>query len=96
VPNGKIVGLSKFGRLVNCFAHRLQVQERLTNQIADTIDEVLKPKGVGVVIRCEHFCMATRGVHMPGVFTTSNALRGSFLSDGVVRSEFLSLARQKG
>jgi GTP cyclohydrolase I len=95
IPNGKIVGLSKIPRLVNIFAKRLQVQERLTNQIADALMEHLQPQGVGVVIRCEHFCMATRGVHTPGVFTTSSALRGLFLDSHQVRAEFLSLAQER-
>lgn len=92
LPNERILGLSKIPRLVNIFARRLQVQERLTCQIADTLMEHLKPKGVGVVIRAEHFCMATRGVHTPGVFTTTSAMRGIFLEEHSVRTEFLSLA----
>lgn len=95
IPNGRIVGLSKIPRLVNIFAKRLQVQERLTNQIADALWEHLEPKGVGVVIRAEHFCMATRGVHTPGVFTTTSALRGLFLEAPSVRAEFLSLANPR-
>lgn len=93
IPAGKIVGLSKLARLVNVFAYRLQVQERLTCQIADALMTHLKPRGCGVVIRAEHFCMATRGVHAPGVFTTTNALRGLFLQPGP-REEFLALARR--
>ena len=91
IPNGRIVGLSKIVRLVNVYAKRLQVQERLTNQIADAMMGGLAPKGVGVLIRAEHFCMATRGVHTPGVFTTTSTLRGIFM-DPAVRGEFLSLA----
>ena len=94
LPDGRIVGLSKLPRVVNIYAKRLQVQERLTNQIADAILTNLKPKGVGVIIRCEHFCMATRGVHAPGVWTTTSALRGVFLLPEV-RAEFLAL-HQKG
>lgn len=93
VPDGKIVGLSKIPRLVNVFAKRLQVQERLTNQIADAMMHHLRPKGVGVIIRAEHFCMSTRGVHTPGVFTTTSALRGVF-TDLRARSEFLSLGQR--
>jgi len=93
IPNGRIVGLSKIPKLVNAFAKRLQVQERLTNQIADAMMEHLQPKGVGVIIRAEHFCMATRGVHTPGVFTTTSALRGNFY-DRDVRAEFLALRKE--
>lgn len=93
IPAGRIIGLSKVPKLVNAFSKRLQVQERLTNQIADAMTEHLKPKGVGVVIRAEHFCMATRGVHAPGVFTTTCALRGVFREPGA-REEFLSFARK--
>lgn len=93
IPNGKIVGLSKLARLVNVFAHRLQVQERLTCQIADALMEHLQPHGCGVVVRAEHFCMTTRGVHTPGVFTTTSALRGIFLQPGP-REEFLALAQR--
>lgn len=90
IPNGRIIGLSKIPRLVNIFAKRLQVQERLTNQIADSLMQYLEPKGVGVVIRAEHMCMSTRGAHVPGVFTTTSALRGVFLEKPEVRAEFLS------
>ena len=93
IPNGRIVGLSKIPRLVEVFARRLQVQERLTNQVADAMVRGLQPLGVGVVVRAEHFCMATRGVHRPGIITTTSALRGLFLSDASVRAEFLALAR---
>lgn len=94
VPHKHIVGLSKIPRLVNVFARRLQVQERLTNQIADSFNDLVKPKGVGVVIRAEHFCMSTRGVHTPGVVTTTSALRGVFKDSGP-RTEFLSFATRK-
>lgn len=92
IPDGRIIGLSKIARLVDVFAKRLQVQERLTNQVADAMMTGLMPKGVAVVIRAEHFCMATRGVHKPGVFTTTSALRGIFLEPSV-RAEFLSLTK---
>jgi GTP cyclohydrolase IA len=94
IPDGRIIGLSKITRLVDVFAKRLQVQERLTNQIADAMMTGLVPRGVAVLIRAEHFCMATRGVHKPGVFTTTSTLRGIFM-DATVRSEFLSLARSR-
>lgn len=95
IPAGRIIGISKIARLVNIFAKRLQVQERLTNQIADAMLPTLLPKGVGVIITCEHMCMATRGVHTPGVKTTTSALRGNFFNDSTVRAEFLAL-HQKG
>lgn len=90
IPNGKVVGISKLGRVVDLFARRLQVQERLTNQIADAIQTHLDPHGVAVVIRAKHFCMTTRGVKMPNVDTTTSALRGAF-KEGAPRAEFLSL-----
>lgn len=90
VPNGKIVGLSKLPRLVNVFARRLQVQERLTGQIADALVEHLEPKGVGVLIRASHHCMSTRGVNIHGSATTTCALRGA-LNEGTPRAEFLQL-----
>lgn len=91
IPSGRIVGISKLARVVDAYSRRLQVQERLTNQIADAIQEVLDPVGVGVVITAKHFCMATRGVKMPDVDTTTSALRGVFKDRPEVRSEFLSL-----
>lgn len=90
IPNGKVVGISKLARVVDLFSRRLQVQERLTNQIADAIQTHLQPHGVAVVIRAKHFCMATRGVKTPNVDTTTSALRGAF-KDGTPRAEFLSL-----
>lgn len=91
IPSGRIVGLSKLTRLVDIFAKRLQVQERLSAQIADALVEGLAPKGAGVIISCEHQCMATRGVHKPGVITTTSAMRGLFLDDSKVRAEFVAL-----
>lgn len=90
IPDGCIIGISKLARIVDVFARRLQVQERLTQQIADCIDEHLKPIGVGVIITARHFCMATRGVKCPNVFTTTSCLRGVF-REPQVRAEFLSL-----
>lgn len=92
IPDGKIVGLSKINRLVDCFARRLQVQERLTTQIADSIMEHLKPKGVGVIVNARHMCMESRGVCQQGHSTVTSALRG-VMSDGTVRQEFLHLAK---
>ena len=93
IPDGKIVGLSKLPRLVDIFARRLQVQERLTNQVAQALMEHLKPKGCGVVIRARHMCMESRGINKPGSYTTTSALHGVFRDNPEVRSEFLSLAR---
>ncbi|HEU4760808.1 MAG TPA: GTP cyclohydrolase I FolE [Gemmatimonadales bacterium] len=92
VPNGRIIGLSKLPRIVEIFARRLQVQERLTEQIADAIDEVLAPAGVGVVLECEHLCMMMRGVEKQNSKTISSALRGCFRNDSRTRDEFLRLA----
>jgi len=91
IPQTKIVGLSKLARVVDAFARRLQVQERLTNQIADCIQANLDPIGVGVVITAEHFCMCTRGVKLGGVKTTTSALRGCMRDEPDARAEFLNL-----
>jgi GTP cyclohydrolase I len=93
IPNGKIVGLSKLPRIVDMFARRLQVQERLTEQIAAAIEEVLAPHGVGVVVEAAHLCMMMRGVEKQSSKTITSALRGSFRSDPRTRDEFLSLVR---
>jgi GTP cyclohydrolase I len=92
LPNGRIVGLSKINRLVDMHARRLQVQERMTNDIAKDLMEHLKPKGVGVVITARHMCMESRGVKQNSSTKTS-ALLGSFRGDPTIRSEFLSLTR---
>ena len=92
VPDGRIIGLSKLPRIVEIFARRLQVQERLTEQVADAIDEVLAPRGVGVVLECEHLCMMMRGVEKQNSKTISSALRGCFREDSRTRDEFLRLA----
>lgn len=94
LPDGKIVGLSKLARAVEIFAHRPQVQERLTSQVADCIEEVLGAKGVGVVISAEHLCMTARGVRKPGSAMVTSAMRGRFRSDMSTRSEFLRLIGQ--
>ena len=88
--DGKITGLSKLARLVDVYAKRPQVQERLTTQIADALDRILKPRGIIVVIEAEHLCMAMRGVHKPGSRTTTSAVRGQ-LRDGATRAEAMSL-----
>ncbi len=90
IPNGHIVGLSKIPRVVDAFARRLQVQERLTNEIRDCIQDTLKPAGVAVVIECKHMCMAMRGVQKQNSVTTTSAFTGAFQND-VTRSEFLRL-----
>jgi GTP cyclohydrolase IA len=92
VPDGRILGLSKVARVVDVFARRLQVQERLTDQIADAIMDVLKPTGVGVVIEAAHFCMMMRGVEKQNSRTVTSALRGIFRDDSKTRDEFLRLA----
>ena len=92
IPAGKIVGLSKLPRLVEVFARRLQVQERLTEQIASAIQDVLKPQGVGVVIEAYHLCMMMRGVEKQNSKTITSAVRGLFRSDQRTREEFLTLA----
>ncbi|MBD8500523.1 MULTISPECIES: GTP cyclohydrolase I FolE [Paenibacillus] len=94
VPSGKIAGLSKFARLVDAITRRLQVQERITSEIADIMDEVLQPHGVMVVVEGEHLCMCARGVKKPGSKTVTSAVRGTFRSDAAQRAEFLSLLRQ--
>ena len=92
IPDGKIVGLSKLPRIVEVFARRLQVQERLTEQIAQAITDVLQPSGVGVVIEAYHLCMMMRGVEKQNSKTITSALRGSFRDDAKTRDEFLRLA----
>jgi GTP cyclohydrolase I len=94
IPDGKVVGLSKLPRIVDVFARRLQVQERLTDQIAGAIEEVLKPRGVGVVIEASHLCMMMRGVEKQGSSTITSAVRGSFRTDPRTREEFLALVRR--
>lgn len=91
IPNGKIVGLSKIPRVVNAFARRLQVQERLTEQIRDCIQDTLKPIGVAVVIEAQHLCMQMRGVEKQGCVTTTSAFTGAFLEDPKTRKEFIHL-----
>jgi GTP cyclohydrolase IA len=96
IPNGRIVGLSKLPRIVEVFARRLQVQERLTEQVAQAIEDVLHPRGVGVVIEAVHLCMMMRGVEKQNSKTITSALRGEFRDCPMTRDEFLRLANQRG
>jgi len=91
LPNKKVVGISKLARVVETFAKRLQVQETMTAQIASCIHDVLKPKGVGVVVEGVHQCMTTRGIHKPGVAMITSQLLGDFRSDPRTRAEFLNI-----
>lgn len=93
IPNGKIVGLSKIARVVEIYARRLQVQERLTMQVAQALDEVLQPRGVGVIIEASHLCMMMRGVEKQNSSTITSCLLGSFRKDERTRTEFLKLVR---
>jgi len=93
IPNDKILGLSKLPRLVEIFSRRLQNQERLTKQIADTLNDLLKPKGVGVVIKAEHLCMKARGVEKQNCVISTSSFTGLFLNNQNTREEFLGLIR---
>lgn len=95
IPNGRVVGLSKLARVVDGFAKRLQVQEKLTAQIATTIQQALNPQGVAVVLQCQHFCMCYRGVHKPGAWTTTSKLFGVFLENPASRLELFTLIGMK-
>lgn len=95
VPDGKIIGLSKLPRIVDVFARRLQVQERLTQEIADILDDILKPKGIAVVAEGYHMCMMMRGVEKQNSITTTSAVHGLFKDDARTRAEFLSLINTK-
>ncbi len=95
IPDGRIIGLSKVARLVDMYARRLQVQERLTNEVADAMMDILTPHGVGVILEASHFCMMMRGVEKQSSSTVTSAVRGSFLTDPRVRSEFLELTRRR-
>ena len=96
LPNHRVVGISKLARLVEVYAKRLQVQEKMTVQIADTLQEILQPKGVAVVIEAAHQCMTTRGVHKPGVGLVTSRMVGAFRDDASTRREFLAVIGRTG
>lgn len=91
IPNGKVIGLSKIPRIIDMFSRRLQVQERLTHQVADALKNVLKPKGVAVVLEGRHMCMQMRGVEKQNSFTSTSAMSGQFKKSSETRSEFLAI-----
>ena len=91
LPRSRVVGISKLARVVDIFARRLQIQEKLTTQIADTINEVLQPRGVAVVIEAEHHCMTTRGIHRPGTLMVTSRMLGAFRANPTTRREFLAM-----
>ena len=95
IPNGKVVGLSKIARVVDAYAKRLQVQEKLTAQICDTIWDCLKPQGVAVILQCQHFCMCYRGVKKLGSWTTTSKLHGCFIKNEASRLELMTLLGMK-
>ncbi len=94
IPKGKVIGLSKVARLVDVFARRLQVQERLTRQVADSIVQAISPKGVAVILEAQHLCMMMRGVEKQSSLTTTSAMLGAFRNNPQTRNEFLSLIRR--
>jgi GTP cyclohydrolase I len=92
VPSGRVVGISKLARLVEVYSKRLQIQEKMTAQIANTINDVLRPQGVGVIIKASHHCMTTRGVHKPDSDLVTSRMLGCFRDNPLTRQEFLSMA----
>lgn len=94
IPNGKVIGLSKIARICEMYGRRLQVQERLTAQIADALQGLLQPQGVAVVVEATHMCMVMRGVQKPGSWTATSAMRGAFAEDARTRQEFMSLIQR--
>ena len=92
IPNGRVVGISKLARVVDVYARRLQIQEKMTAQIANTINDVLKPQGVGVVIKASHHCMTTRSVHKPDTDLVTSRMLGRFRDNALTRQEFLGMA----
>jgi GTP cyclohydrolase IA len=95
IPDGRVVGLSKIARVVDAYAKRLQVQEKLTAQIADAIHNALNPQAVAVILQCQHFCMCYRGVKKPGSWTTTSKLHGAFLKNAASRMELFTLLGMK-
>lgn len=91
VPNGRVVGISKLARVVEAYAKRLQIQEKMTAQIANTINHVLEPQGVGVIVKAAHHCMTTRGVHQPGTDLVTSRMLGCFRDNPLTRQEFLAM-----
>jgi GTP cyclohydrolase I len=91
IPNGRVVGISKLARVVEIYAKRLQIQEKMTAQIANTINDVLKPQGVAVLIKAQHHCMTTRGIHKPGTDLVTSRMLGCFRDNPATRQEFLSM-----
>ncbi len=96
LPATRVIGISKLARLIEIFAKRMQIQEKMTAQIANTLDEVLQPRGVAVVIEAQHQCMTTRGIHKPGVSMVTSRLLGAFRSNPDTRREFLSMISSTG
>jgi GTP cyclohydrolase IA len=94
IPDGRVVGISKLARVVDAYAKRLQIQEKMTAQIANTIQEVLKPQGVAVVLKAEHHCMTTRGVHKPGTDMVTSRMLGAFRDNPITRQEFLAMVTE--
>ena len=94
IPNGRVVGISKLARIVDAYAKRLQIQEKMTAQIANTIQDVLQPQGVGVVLKAEHHCMTTRGVHKPGTDMVTSRMLGVFRDNPITRQEFLAMVTE--
>jgi GTP cyclohydrolase I len=92
IPNGRVVGISKLARVVDVYARRLQIQEKMTAQIANTINDVLEPQGVGVIIKASHHCMTTRGVHKPDTDLMTSRMLGCFRDNALTRQEFLGMA----
>ncbi|HET6388690.1 GTP cyclohydrolase I FolE [Hyphomicrobium sp.] len=94
IPNGRVVGISKLARVVDAYAKRLQIQEKMTAQIANAIQDVLSPQGVAVVIKAEHHCMTTRGVHKPGTDMVTSRMLGVFRDNPITRQEFLAIVTE--